>query len=215
MSVASDNSLAPEESIADDESVVIDVPPENPTEVASPTADSKPHGSSKPHGRILIERRKRHQHIYNAMTKYTVLSHHGTNWNIFALTDCDEGVHRDCMASFGTSKAAMVSDARISTPLPAVYRTVYSTEYRGYPVHVTHRPIVDTPDGSYSFIIRSMYMGMVMVGESPIYLDYMKPGGTESRIGNWRDLPDAISNAKWFIKTQLPVKEYHASLENF
>ena len=147
------------------------------------------------------------------MTEYTVLSHHGTNWNLVALTDCGGGVHRDCAVSFGTSNAAMVSDARISTPLPAVYHTVYSAEYRGYPVHVTHRPVVDTTDGSCSCIVRSMYVGMVMVDDSPIYLDYMKPGRAESCTGNWRGLPDAISNAKWFVKTQLPPdKEQPVSL---
>jgi hypothetical protein len=139
------------------------------------------------------------------MTEYTVIGHSGENWTLTAFAEHDDELQRNCVGTFGKSVAALESPARVSAPLPAVYQTVYSAEYRGYSVHVAHRPTVEALDGSY--IVRSMYMGLVMVGESPVYLDYMKPSGSKSGGMHWRNLADAIGNVKWFVKTQLPKKD--------
>jgi len=138
------------------------------------------------------------------MTEHTVIGHCGENWTLTAFAEHEDEVRRRIVDTFETSAAAMESVTRVSAPLPAVYQTVYSAEYRGYPVHVTHRPIMEKFEESRA--MRSMYVGLVMVGESPVYLDYMKLTDCESGVFRWRDLRDAVGNVKWFVKTQLPDK---------
>ena len=80
---------------------------------------------------------------------------------------------------------------------------MYTADYRGYIIHITQRTIHESNKDTLTHTIRSIYIGVVLVNNTPIYLDYMKPSNNGYIRTEWRDLSDAISNVKWFVKNQL------------
>ena len=166
------------------------------------------------------------------MVKYTTLSHCGEIWTLISITeDCGE-LRRSPIATFDAAGTAIASNDYISTPLPALYQTVYSADYHGHTIHVTQRSITEKLDGCCA--VRTMYIGLVIVNDTPIYMDYMKPANDESGVVRglpdaplqtgagrllcsglrWRSLADAVSNIKWFVKTQLTDPECTSSKLN-
>jgi hypothetical protein len=137
------------------------------------------------------------------MTHFTTIRHSDGNWILIRHTEWVDQYGREQIAIFSTAMEAIKSDAYIAAPLPAVYKTTYSSHYKGYWIHVTRKVISETLNGVLN--VRSCYIGFVSVDECPVYLDYLTSSQNEYITTDWKTERDTISNLKWFVKTQLPL----------
>ena len=136
------------------------------------------------------------------MTQFTTIRHSHSNWILIRHTEWVDQYRREQLATFDTAMDAIGSAAYIAVPLPAVYKTVYSSRYRGYWIHVTRKVVSETLNGVLN--VRSCYIGFVSVDDCPVYLDYLVSSRNGDVVTEWKSERDTISNLKWFVKTQLP-----------
>jgi hypothetical protein len=137
------------------------------------------------------------------MIQFTTIRHSDNNWILIRHTELVDQCKRELVATFNTSNEAIESEAYIASALPAAYKTIYSSNYRGYWINVTRKVVCDNINGILN--VRSCYVGFVSVDNSPIYLDYLTSSKNEYICTEWRTQPDTINNLKWFVKTQLPI----------
>jgi len=137
------------------------------------------------------------------MIQFTTIRHSNKCWVLIRHTELVDRYNRELVATFNTAMDAIQSEEYITAPLPAVYKTIYSSNYRGYWINVTRKVVSDNLNGI--LYVRSRYVGFVSVNECPIYLDYLTSSQNEYICTDWRTQPDTINNLKWFVKTQLPT----------
>jgi hypothetical protein len=120
----------------------------------------------------------------------------------YVVSTCEATGQRNLVGHYTDLVSAVTSCDYSGDPMCRANETVYKAKYKGVWICVVRRSV------NVHDTLRSRYIGVIPLGETSVYLDYMVPA-KPGEPARWRNRKDAISNAKRTLRATVCSGEDH------